>query len=70
MINLDIDIWNKILKDKVNKICVAYDHMEKFFPPNKLVKTGNPIRQDLMDVSSKRNEAIDFFKLDSAKKLF
>ena len=61
-------ITNKILKDKVNKICVAYDHMEKFFPANKLVKTGNPIRQDLMDVSSKRNEAIDFFKLDSAKK--
>jgi UDP-N-acetylglucosamine--N-acetylmuramyl-(pentapeptide) pyrophosphoryl-undecaprenol N-acetylglucosamine transferase len=42
--------------------------MEKFFPANKLVKTGNPIRQDLMDVSSKRNEAFDFFKLDSAKK--
>jgi UDP-N-acetylglucosamine--N-acetylmuramyl-(pentapeptide) pyrophosphoryl-undecaprenol N-acetylglucosamine transferase len=61
-------ITNKILKDKVNKICVAYDHMENFFPANKLVKTGNPIRQDLMDVSSKRNEAIDFFKLDSAKK--
>ena len=61
-------ITNKILKDKVNKICVAYDHMEKFFPANKLVKTGNPIRQDLMDVSSKRNEAFDFFKLDLAKK--
>ena len=61
-------ITNKILKDKVNKICVAYDHMEKFFPANKLVKTGNPIRQDLMDVTSKRKEAIEFFKLDSNKK--
>ncbi len=61
-------ITNKILKDKVNKICVAYDHMEKFFPVSKLVKTGNPIRQDLMDVTSKKNEAIDFFKLDAAKK--
>ena len=61
-------ITNKILKDKVNKICVAYDHMEKFFPVSKLVKTGNPIRQDLMDVSSKRNEAIDFFKLNADKK--
>lgn len=61
-------ITNKILKDKVNKICVAYDHMEKFFPVSKLVKTGNPIRQDLMDVSSKRNEAIEFFKLDATKK--
>ncbi len=61
-------ITNKILKDKVNKICVAYDNMEKFFPANKLVKTGNPIRQDLMDVTSKRKEAIDFFKLNSNKK--
>lgn len=61
-------ITNKILKDKVNKICVAYEHMEKFFPANKLVKTGNPIRQDLMDVTNKRNEAIGFFKLDTAKK--
>ncbi|MFZ4799832.1 MAG: undecaprenyldiphospho-muramoylpentapeptide beta-N-acetylglucosaminyltransferase [Bacteroidia bacterium] len=61
-------ITNKILKDKVNKICVAYDNMEKFFPANKLVKTGNPIRQDLMDVTRKRSEAIEFFKLDSNKK--
>ena len=61
-------ITNKILKDKVNKICVAYEHMENFFPANKLVKTGNPIRQDLMDVANKRNEAIEFFKLNAAKK--
>lgn len=61
-------ITNKILKDKVNKICVAYDHMEKFFPVSKLVKTGNPIRQDLMDVTSKKNEALNFFKLDAVKK--
>jgi len=61
-------ITNKILKDKVNKICVAYDQMEKFFPANKLVKTGNPIRQDLMDVTSKRKEAIEFFKLNASKK--
>jgi UDP-N-acetylglucosamine--N-acetylmuramyl-(pentapeptide) pyrophosphoryl-undecaprenol N-acetylglucosamine transferase len=61
-------ITNKVLKDKVNKICVAYEHMEKFFPANKLVKTGNPIRQDLMDVTSKRNEAVGFFNLDATKK--
>ncbi|MBJ7428802.1 MAG: UDP-N-acetylglucosamine--N-acetylmuramyl-(pentapeptide) pyrophosphoryl-undecaprenol N-acetylglucosamine transferase, partial [Bacteroidia bacterium] len=57
-----------ILKDKVNTICVAYDNMEKFFPANKLVKTGNPIRQDLLDVSSKKQQAMDFFKLDANKK--
>ncbi len=61
-------ITNKILKDKVNTICVAYDNMEKFFPANKLVKTGNPIRQDLLDVSSKKQQAMDFFKLDANKK--
>ena len=58
-------ITNKILKDKVNTICVAYDNMEKFFPANKLVKTGNPIRQDLLDVSSKKQQAMAFFKLDA-----
>lgn len=61
-------ITNKILKDKVNTICVAYDNMEKFFPANKLVKTGNPIRQDLLDVSSKKQQAMEFFKLDANKK--
>jgi UDP-N-acetylglucosamine--N-acetylmuramyl-(pentapeptide) pyrophosphoryl-undecaprenol N-acetylglucosamine transferase len=61
-------ITNKILKDKVNTICVAYDNMKKFFPANKLVKTGNPIRQDLLDVSSKKQQAMEFFKLDANKK--
>jgi UDP-N-acetylglucosamine--N-acetylmuramyl-(pentapeptide) pyrophosphoryl-undecaprenol N-acetylglucosamine transferase len=61
-------ITNKILKDKVNTICVAYDNMEKFFPANKLVKIGNPIRQDLLDVSSKKQQAMEFFKLDANKK--
>lgn len=61
-------ITNKILKNKVNTICVAYDNMEKFFPANKLVKTGNPIRQDLLDVSSKKQQAMAFFKLDANKK--
>ncbi len=61
-------ITNKILKDRVRKICVAYDNMDKFFPAGKLIKTGNPIRQDLLDVSNKRAQAIDFFKLDTTKK--
>lgn len=61
-------ITNKILKDRVKKICVAYDNMDKFFPANKLIKTGNPIRQDLLDVSSKRSQAMEFFKLDATKK--
>ena len=61
-------ITNKILKNRVNTICVAYDGMERFFPSNKIIKTGNPIRQDLLDISGKRAEAISFFKLDASKK--
>ncbi|MDR2222163.1 MAG: undecaprenyldiphospho-muramoylpentapeptide beta-N-acetylglucosaminyltransferase [Flavobacteriaceae bacterium] len=61
-------ITNKLLGKKANKICVAYDDLERFFAANKLVKTGNPVRQDLLDVSSKRSEAITYFELDENKK--
>ncbi len=61
-------ITNKLLAKKVNKICVAYDGLERFFPAEKIVKTGNPVRQDLLEIDSKRNEALDFFKLDASKK--
>lgn len=61
-------ITNKLLSKKANAICVAYDKLERFFPAEKIVKTGNPVRQDLLDVASKREEAISFFKLDAQKK--
>jgi UDP-N-acetylglucosamine--N-acetylmuramyl-(pentapeptide) pyrophosphoryl-undecaprenol N-acetylglucosamine transferase len=61
-------ITNKILSRKVNRICVAYEGMEKFFPKEKIILTGNPVRQDITDVSGKRNEALSFFKLDPNKK--
>jgi UDP-N-acetylglucosamine--N-acetylmuramyl-(pentapeptide) pyrophosphoryl-undecaprenol N-acetylglucosamine transferase len=61
-------ITNKILSKKAGKICVAYEGMEKYFPKEKLILTGNPVRQDILDVSGKRDEAIAFFKLDPAKK--
>ncbi len=61
-------ITNKLLSKKVNKICVAYDGLERFFPKEKIIKTGNPVRQDLLDISSKRDEAFKFFELDSSKK--
>lgn len=60
-------ITNKILAKNAFKICVAYDGLEAFFPKNKIQKTGNPVREDLMDITSKRDHAIDFFKLDSSK---
>ena len=39
-------ITNKLLSKKVDKVCVAYDGLERFFPKNKIIKTGNPVRQD------------------------
>jgi UDP-N-acetylglucosamine--N-acetylmuramyl-(pentapeptide) pyrophosphoryl-undecaprenol N-acetylglucosamine transferase len=61
-------ITNKLLSKKADKICVAYDGLERFFPSNKIVKTGNPVRQDLLTIDDKRNEALSFFKLDTTKK--
>lgn len=41
-------VTNKILKDKAAKICVAYEGMERFFPADKIILTGNPVRQNLL----------------------
>ena len=61
-------ITNKWLAKSVDKVCVAYDNMDQFFPKNKLVKTGNPVRSDLLSIDGKRSEAIQNFGLDSQKK--
>jgi UDP-N-acetylglucosamine--N-acetylmuramyl-(pentapeptide) pyrophosphoryl-undecaprenol N-acetylglucosamine transferase len=61
-------ITNKLLSKKAGRICVAYEGMEKFFPKEKILVTGNPVRQDISNVSEKRNEGISFFKLDHTKK--
>ena len=61
-------ITNKLLSKKANKICVAYENLERFFPKEKMILTGNPVRQDLIDIESKREEAIQYFNLDSSKK--
>ncbi|UKM66227.1 undecaprenyldiphospho-muramoylpentapeptide beta-N-acetylglucosaminyltransferase [Flavobacteriaceae bacterium GSB9] len=56
-------ITNKLLAKKAKKICVAYDNLERFFPKEKTVKTGNPVRQGLLNVEAKTVEAKDFFGL-------
>ena len=61
-------ITNKLLSKKANAICVAYENLERFFPKEKIVFTGNPVRQDLVEVDSKRQEGIEYFKLDPNKK--
>ena len=60
-------ITNKLLSKKVDKICVAYEGLEWFFPKNKLVLSGNPVRQDLLDLEQKSAEALSFFNLESEK---
>ena len=62
-------ITNKLLSKRVNKICVAYDGLNRFFPENKIIKTGNPVRQDLLEIASKRQEAQTFFDLSPNKKV-
>jgi UDP-N-acetylglucosamine--N-acetylmuramyl-(pentapeptide) pyrophosphoryl-undecaprenol N-acetylglucosamine transferase len=61
-------VTNKLLGSKVSAICVAYSGMEKFFPKEKIILTGNPVRQDIELNSAKRSEAMIHFGLDSKKK--
>lgn len=60
-------VTNKILAKKADRICVGYDEMDRFFPREKIIWTGNPIRQDISDINSKRDEAYSFYNLDSSK---
>ena len=62
-------ITNKLLSKKANKICVAYDGLERFFPSDKIIKTGNPVRQDLLAIDGKRDEAQAHFNLNPNKKI-
>ncbi|MCB2197282.1 MAG: undecaprenyldiphospho-muramoylpentapeptide beta-N-acetylglucosaminyltransferase [Bacteroidetes bacterium] len=61
-------ITNKLLAKKAQKICVAYEGMEKYFPKEKIMLTGNPVRQDLLDKIGSKNEAIKHFSLAENKK--
>lgn len=61
-------ITNRLLGKKAQKICVAYDNLERFFSEEKIIKTGNPVRQDLLFIHTKIEEGKDFFELDTSKK--
>ena len=61
-------VTNKILGRKAAKICVAYDHMDQFFPADKIVFTGNPVRSDIVQLDGKREEALKYYNLDPDKK--
>ncbi len=58
---------NKLLAKQAKKICVAYPGMEKYFPEEKLIITGNPVRQNVIDIRGKRDYAFEYFDLDKNK---
>lgn len=61
-------ITNKFLSKKAAKICVAYPDMEQFFPADKIVFTGNPVRSDIIDSKVNQADALANFKLDTGHK--
>ena len=61
-------LTNKQLGKKAQLVCVAYDHMDRFFPAEKIMLTGNPIRRSSVQIEGKREEAIHAFGLDLVKK--
>ncbi len=61
-------ITNKFLAKRVNKICVAYEGLEKYFPKEKLILTGNPVRQDILQLDGKREEGYIHFGLLPGKR--
>lgn len=60
-------VTNKLLAAKAEKICVAYQGMEKFFPADKILLTGNPVRQDLLAAKNLRDEALAYYGMESDK---
>ena len=61
-------VTNKLLAKKAQKICVAYEGMERFFPADRIVLTGNPVRKDLEEARSRKEEALAVFGLSPEKK--
>lgn len=61
-------ITNKWISKKAKKICVAYENMDKFFPKEAIILTGNPVRADLLQISDKKDEIYSFFGLNPKKK--
>ena len=61
-------VTNKLLAKKAEKICVAYEGMERFFPKEKIILTGNPVRQQLLQSAVTKEEAVKSFGLDPTRR--
>lgn len=66
--NSHAGITNKKLGNKARKVCVAYENMDRYFPKEKIVITGNPVRRDILEVDSKNEKALKHFNLSANKK--
>ncbi|UII23242.1 undecaprenyldiphospho-muramoylpentapeptide beta-N-acetylglucosaminyltransferase [Fulvivirga ligni] len=66
--NSHAGITNKKLGNKARKVCVAYENMDRYFPKEKIVITGNPVRRDILEVDSKKEKALKHFNLSAGKK--
>ena len=58
---------NILLSKSVNVLCTSYEGLEKFFPAQKIRMTGNPVRKEMVEIEGKRQEALEYYKLDPAK---
>lgn len=61
-------VTNRLLAKNASRICVAYDGMEAYFPADRLVFTGNPVRQDILDLDKKRKAGLDYYNLSEKLK--
>ncbi len=61
-------VTNRLLANKVQRVCVAYEGMERFFPADKIVLTGNPVRSDLARLTATKAEAAAHFQLEADKR--
>lgn len=61
-------VTNKLLGKRAEKVCVAYDHMEAFFPADRIVFTGNPVRSDILNLDGKRADGMEYYGLDPERK--
>lgn len=66
--NSHAGITNRLLARKASRICVAYPGMEKFFPKEKILLTGNPVRKDIIDISGKKEDGLNHFGLSPSQK--
>ncbi len=62
-------VTNRLLAKKAKAICVAYEGMDKYFPADKIMMTGNPVRQDLVNLDSKKDEARKYFNIPEGQKV-